>query len=282
MRAPEGRSRRHTDPKRPIASLCSRRTDGDADLKRLGMPAPRPVDPTTRTTATSAKAVARALLNRSLGLRDCRPDTLDALVAAGHVRHLGNAELFLSQGERFDMLCMVIEGSIEVSLTRYDGHRHLIGFLQPGDLAGLMCLIDGQGHVNNLRARQSATLLLVPGADVRRIREQDAALGCAFERQLVFRSRLLYERLSADPSVPLEARLARLLHLLIGLYGRTAEGVVTLDMKLSQTDLADWLGSSRQRINFIIRSFERDGLIQLSYARITITDPEGLAARSMR
>ncbi len=224
--------------------------------------------------------MARALLNRSLGMRDCRTDTLDMLVAAAHTRTLGKGELFLSQGDPFNMLCMVIEGSLEVSLSRLDGHRHLISFLQPGDLVGLMCLIDGQGHVNDLRARHSTTLLLVPGDDIRRLRQHDPALGHAFERQLVFRSRLLYERLAADPSMPLEARLARLLHLLIGLYGRASEGVVMLDMKVSQTDLADWLGVSRQRINFVIQELERAGLIRLSYSRITITDRAGLEARS--
>ncbi len=224
--------------------------------------------------------MARDLLNRSLGMRDCRPETLDALVAAGHTRTLGKGELFLSQGDRFDWLGLVIEGSLEVSLSRHDGHRHLISFLQPGDLVGLMCLIDGQGHVNDLRARHSTTLLLVHGDDVRRLRLQDPALSFAFERQLVFRSRLLYERLAADPSMPLESRLARLLHLLIGLYGRAEAGVVKLDMKVSQTDLADWLGVSRQRVNFVIQALERDGLIKLSYSRITISDPAGLEARS--
>ncbi len=221
------------------------------------------------------------MLNRSLGMRDCRPETLDALVELGHMRSLGKGELFLSQGDPFDMLCMVVEGSLEVSLSRQDGHRHLISFLQPGDLAGLMCLIDGLGHVNDLRARHSTSLLLVPGDDTRRLRQTDPALGFAFERQLVFRSRLLYERLSADPSMPLEARLARLLHLLIGLYGRPSNGKVMLDMKVSQTDLADWLGVSRQRINFVIQELERAGLISLSYSKITITDPPGLAARSL-
>lgn len=240
----------------------------------------RSVKSQTNPVGASAKAAARELLGRALGFRDCSAQTLDALVAAGHPRALGKNELFLSQGDRFDMLCLVVEGSIEVSLSRHDGRRHLISFLQPGDLVGLMCLIDGQGHVNDLRARHLTSVLLIPGDDVRRIRQQDPMLGHAFERQLVFRSRLLYERLSADNSMPLDARLARLLHLLIGLYGRAQGGSVLLDMKVSQSDLADWLGASRQRINFVIQQLEREGLISLRYSAITIADPAGLAARA--
>lgn len=53
-----------------------------------------------------------------------------------------------------------------------------------------------------------------------------------------------------------------------------------LDIKVSQTDLADWLGVSRQRINFVIHELERAGLISISYSKITITDPAGLEVRS--
>lgn len=241
---------------------------------------PGSVKSRTNPMGTSAKSTARELLGRALGFRDCRPETLDALIAAGHSRALGKNELFLTRGDPFDMLCLVVEGSLEVSLLHHDGRRHLISYLQPGDLVGLMCLIDGQGHVNDLRARHSTTVLLVPGDDIRRQRLLDPMLGPAFERQLVFRSRLLYERLSADPSMPLEARLARLLHLLIGLYGRPREGTVLLDMKVSQSDLADWLGASRQRVNFVIQQLERDGLISLRYSAITIVDPAGLANKA--
>ena len=48
----------------------------------------------------------------------------------------------------------------------------------------------------------------------------------------------------------------------------------------SQADLADWLGASRQRINFVIQQLERDGLIGLRYSTITIVDPAGLALRA--
>jgi len=240
----------------------------------------RSVKTRTHPIGTSAKATARGLLGAALGFRDCRPETLDALIDAGHARALGKGELFLSQGEPFNMLCLVVEGSVEVSLLRHDGRRHLISFLQPGDLVGLMCLIDGQGHVNDLRARHATSVWLVPGDVVDRLRGQDPALGQAFERQLVFRSRMLYERLSADPSMPLDQRLARLLHLLSGLYGRPQDGALQLDMKVSQADLADWLGVSRQRINFVIQQLERDGLISLRYSAITITNPPGLALRS--
>ena len=83
-----------------------------------------------------------------------------------------------------------------------------------------------------------------------------------------------------DPSLPLDTRLARLLHTLSSLYGLQRPEGILLDMKISQSDLADWLGVSRQRINFVIQQLQADGLIHLRYSTVTIVDAAGLVVRA--
>lgn len=245
------------------------------------MPTAISVRTTTDRAREAGLVIARRLLGQALGFRDCAGATLDAMVEGGQLRTLGKGELLAGRGERFDKLCVVVQGSLETSLLRRDGHRHLISFLQPGDTAGLICLVDRLGHVNDLRGRGGSTsVLLISGALIRSLRTQDPALGQAFELQLAFRSRLLYERLAADPSMPLEARLARLLMTLAGLYGlKRADGVL-VSMKIAQADLADWLGVSRQSINLAMQQLREEKLIQSSYSSMTITDPAGLTERA--
>jgi CRP/FNR family cyclic AMP-dependent transcriptional regulator len=242
------------------------------------MPAAKPAKPEAKQPPADQAALARALLGRALGFKDCTAATLDALVAAGRIRHLSKGEQLGQRGAPFDFLGLVVEGSIEASMTRHDGHRHLTSYLQPGDLVGMIGLLDGLGHLNDLHARGSASVMLIPGDAIRRLRAADVQLVYAFERQLAFRSRLLYERLSADPSLPLEMRLARLLHTLGSLYGLPRGAEVILDMKISQADLGDWLGASRQRVNFVIQQLQQVGLIRVRYSTITIASPAGLAA----
>ena len=244
------------------------------------MPAAISVRTTTDHARPAGRAIARRLLGQALGFRDCADATLDTMVEVGTLRVLGKGELLTGRGERFDNLCVVVQGSLETSLLRRDGHRHLISFLQPGDTAGMISMVDGLGHVNDLRGRGTGTtVLLVSGPLVRQLRAQDPKLGQAFELQLAFRSRLLYERLAADPSMPLETRLARLLMTLAGLYGLKRPVGVLVSMKIAQADLADWLGVSRQSINLAMQQLREEHLVQSSYSAITITDPVGLAAR---
>ena len=244
------------------------------------MPPSISVKTPTHHSRPASAVLARRLLGDALGFRACSAATLDAMVAGGTFRTMGKGELLTGRGSRFDNLCIVVQGSLETSLIRHDGHRHLISFLQAGDTAGMIGLIDGLGHVNDLLAREArTTVLLVPGDQVRQLRAPDPALGRAFEMQKAFRSRLLYERLAADPSVPLESRIASLLTTLAALYGvKRADGVL-VSMKISQADLADWLGVSRQSINLSMQQLRAEKLIQAQYSTITITDPQRLAAR---
>jgi CRP/FNR family transcriptional regulator, cyclic AMP receptor protein len=231
------------------------------------------VKSTTKNPTKLAKATARLLLSHALGFRDCAPSTLDTFVEKGAIKKLNKGEVLTQHGSPFKWLCLVVRGNIETSVVRQDGHRHLVGVLQAGDLAGLVGLIDDLGHVNDLISRSSdTTVLLIPAAVINELRSHDSNLGRAFELQLAFRSRLLYERLSADPSMPVELRLARLILTLAGLYGTKVESGTRIDINISQVDLADWLGVSRQRVNLAVQQLKANDLISLNYSEITVTN----------
>lgn len=231
------------------------------------------VKSTTKNPTKLAKATARLLLSRALGFRDCAPTTLDAFVENGIIKNLQKSEVLAHHGAPFKWLCLIVRGNIETSVVRQDGHRHLVGLLQAGDLAGLVGLIDDLGHVNDLISRSSdTTVLLIPAAVINELRSQDSNLGRAFELQLAFRSRLLYERLSADPSMPVELRLARLILTLAGLYGTKVDTGTRIDINISQVDLADWLGVSRQRVNLAVQQLKANDYVDVSYSTITLTN----------
>jgi len=149
--------------------------------------------------------------------------------------------------------------------------------MQPGDVVGIISMLDGLGHINDLIARGANTLVLrIPGPAVRELRQSDPNLGRAFEMQLAFRSRLLHERLAADSGMPIEARVARLLVALSSLYGEPSSEGLTLKIKISQEDLGDWLGVSRQGINTVLKALTAKGLLKVSYSRLTIVNSDGL------
>ena len=221
----------------------------------------------------------RTALAASPGFDGCSLLTLDALIEQGQIRRLGLNEALTRGGNSFDYMSIVLRGSLEASLMRHDGHRHLIYFVQPGELAGLIGLVDQGPHLYDMRAVIANTVVfLVPGAAVRLAAEQDASLSRALALHLAFRSRLLHERLVSDPSLSLELRVGKLLVTLARLHGSPNANGIRVDVKMSQGDLADWLGVSRQRINFAIQKLRKDGLIEHRRAVFHILDPSRLEA----
>jgi len=220
--------------------------------------------------------LARALLGRAIGFRECTPSALDTMVESGSLRMLDKGEFLLHRGGSINALGVLVEGALESSITRQDGHRLLISYLQPGDLVGFMGLLDGMGHVTDLKARVASSLMMIPRATIMLLRAHHIDVVRACESQLAYRSRILYDRLAADPSMPVEARLARLLSTWTAMYGLPRDSGIVLDMQLSQADLADTLGVSRQRINAAIGQLQQLGCIRMNYRKITVTDEAAL------
>ena len=226
------------------------------------------------------RAKARALLDSVLGFRDCPAAVLDELAEQGELRHIAKGEFIQHQGDPTTHVIMVVTGLLEGSLVRQEGQRHLFGLVPPGGFAGLMAVVDGRPVTHGLSAREPSVLMMFPLEFLHALRLREPSLVLACERQIVSRARLVTERLSVDPGVHLEARVASMLCMLAGLHGQREEQGITFAVKFSQMDLADWLGLSRQRVNFALKQLESDRLVRLEYSKLTILDPEGLHQRA--
>jgi CRP/FNR family cyclic AMP-dependent transcriptional regulator len=226
------------------------------------------------------KARARALLGEAIGFRDCPAAVLDALVATGKVRQFARGESVLQQGVPTRNAWLVIAGAFEGSVLHRDGGRHLLGLALQGSFFGLMSVVDDAPEGHDVAARAASAAMGFSIDALRELRGREPSLIRACERQFVFRSRLLLQRVAADPAVPLDVRTAEMLCMLATLYGRPAGAGVDLAVKLSQFDLADWLGMSRQRVNFALKQLESEGLIRLRYSAVTIVEPEALRVRA--
>ena len=53
-----------------------------------------------------------------------------------------------------------------------------------------------------------------------------------------------------------------------------------MNVKLSQADIADLVGGSRQRTNHALKQLEREGILALRYSQITVLDSVRLVLRA--
>lgn len=220
-------------------------------------------------SAPELKQQSRTLLGRALGFRDCPAATLDGLVQQGSGRTFDKGQALTRQGDLLNAMCLLVKGALEVSVTRRDGRRHMVSYIGVGDIVGMISILDGMREMSDIYARSECAVLVMPGEAVRALLRTDSQLGVAIAVQLARRSRFNYERLAADPSLPIATRLMRLLNSMHRDYG---------PVKLSQSELADWVGASRQSVNFALQGLQKAGLIRIDYSAIDIVDAKAFAA----
>ncbi len=221
--------------------------------------------------------LARRLLGRDRAFRDCPHAVLDELISAGTLWHHEKGEILVRHGHPVGYLGLVISGLLQTNRLYKAGTRQLTGMMAPGELFNLIEVADPDLQFGDMVAKAASVVLRIPTHEVQRLQLRESRLAIAISRCLAARLNLVFERSAASTALPLEARVAAILHILMQLYGLPRENAMLLDIKLSQEDLADLVGVSRQRLNFALKRLEVDGLIQLGYASLMISDPQRLA-----
>jgi len=224
-----------------------------------------------------ARAIARNHLAASIGFCDCPLSTLETLVAGGRLRVLDKDEHLIRKDDLFDMLAVVVQGSLNFSQMRPDGQRYLVGMQCTGDTIGYVPMVNGSPYPYDTYARSNDTqILLIPGELFRRLRPLDPSVGRAIEMQLAYRMQLAYAKMNRDAGQSIEVRLAHTLILWAKRYGKERPEGIDIEERISQEDLSDVLGASRQRVNFALNKLKQANLLEMRYSAIRIRDIEAL------
>ncbi len=220
--------------------------------------------------------LARELLARSAPTSSVGATTRERLLAESSIQRHPADRVLSRRDEPVTELLLILDGSLEVSTRDRDGRRSICWYLATGQWMGLIPLIDGRGAIHDLRSHTSCVLLHIPRTAFSCALHDDPQLALACLNLLCERSRALYALQAAEALLSLRGRLAGLLLALAARHGRDGERGLELTLRLSQDELADMLGITRQSLNRELKTLERQSLISIARARITLQDLTGL------
>jgi CRP-like cAMP-binding protein len=216
----------------------------------------------------------RTVLERNLLFRGLSATTLDQIARLGVRRTVERDAVIFAQSDPGDALYGVMTGRVRISASSAAGKEMFLNIMEPGDIFGEIALLDGRPRSAAATAMSASELFVVT-------REQFLGL-LAREPQLVDHLlQLLCGRLrwvsgfaeeSALLSVP--ARLARRLLSLGKLHGH--ETRAGIELKVSQEEVARFLGLSRQIVNQYLQDWKAQRWVDLGRGRIMILDAHAL------
>lgn len=216
------------------------------------------------------------LLRRSEVLGALDRKVLEVLAdRAQRVRYPEGAPIFF-EGDLPDGLYVVVSGEVRITTASEEGREIELNRMRAGEVFGEIALLDGLRRTASASAGRPAELLRLPRPDFLSVLERYPRAMLAIVQVLCQRLRHVSNRVHSDQLQPLPARLAGRLLELSRTHGIDEVDGTRINRHLPQAALASWLGCSRQSVNKHLMEFQRQELILVNRARVTITDTWGL------
>ncbi|MGA7262862.1 MAG: Crp/Fnr family transcriptional regulator [Stellaceae bacterium] len=201
---------------------------------------------------------------------------IDSLISYARVeRYPAGYEIF-AKGSSGQSLVAVLRGSIRISSLSNEGKEIVFNIINAGEIFGEIAVLDGEERSADATAMTDCELLVLNRRDFLRLLENRADLCMILLRILCQRLRQTSEQVEDVMFRHLESRLAKALLRRaesVGLHGPQSTSV---ELHLSQRELGNMAGGSRESVNKILQNWHRQGLIDLGKSSVLIRDIEAL------
>jgi CRP/FNR family cyclic AMP-dependent transcriptional regulator len=190
---------------------------------------------------------------------------LDAIAPHGLVRSFPANAILINEGDTTDSLYIVLSGRVKVYTSSDDGRDFVLTEHGPGDYFGELT-IDGERRSASIKAVEACSCRIVQGSELRQFLADHPDFAMHLTRKLIRMVRRLTEQVRSIALQDVYGRMARVLTELADPVGD--EWV--LRQKLTQQDVAERVGSSREMVNRVMKELTAGGYVTQRDGRIVI------------
>ena len=207
-------------------------------------------------------------------------DAAQALRSSMTEARLRRGEVLFHEGDSGDKLYLVTDGKVKLGRTSSDGRENLLAILGPGQMFGELSLFDPGPRSATVTAVTETSLLTLSHDDLIRWLEGRPTVALGMLAQIASRLRKAND-VNADlvfSDVP--GRVAKAPLDLADRFGRTADDGVHVHHDLTQEELAQLVGASRETVNKALADFASRGWLRLEPRSVVIMDVERMKRRA--
>ena len=186
---------------------------------------------------------------------------------------LDEGQVLFEQGDEATELYALISGNLEVSVLSMDGRKLALNMMRPGALFGEIALFDPGERTATVTATEPSLLRRVRYADVLARVRKSPELAIDLIHLAGQRMRWMDRQLNEQVFLPMPSRLARKILYLTDRH----EGDATR-LELSQAELAEFVGATREAVSKTLSTWKRMGVIASSRGALSVLDRPALQA----
>jgi len=188
------------------------------------------------------------------------------LARGGQVRSLARNTVFIQEGEKGDSLYVILSGRVKVFVADADGREMVLDFHGAGDYVGEMSL-DGRPRSASVLAVEPTVCSVLTREALRAAIIANPDLAMSLVCTLIDRVRIATEKVRNLALMDVYGRVARLL---LSLAVEQPDGRWVVPERLTQQDIADRVGASRDMVSRIFKDLTTGGYVTVVDRQITI------------
>jgi CRP/FNR family transcriptional regulator len=181
------------------------------------------------------------------------------------------------EGDQSDSCYIVRSGDLRVTREHTDGRAIALATLGPGDMFGELAMLDGHTRSASVEAVTDSQLLALAAPDMRRLLSANPSITVKIVAELTRRLRETNERVARQSFQTVPSRVAGVLAQLIA-EEALPDGREGVTVRMTQADLAQLAGTSRESVSRFLATLERAGVVRVGRGRVTIVEPRRLRA----
>jgi CRP/FNR family cyclic AMP-dependent transcriptional regulator len=223
----------------------------------------------------AALGEARRLLGKCTLFSGLSAEERATIAERARVRTFNAGETIFAMGSAGDQMMAVLSGTVRISVPSAEGKELLLALIRPGEIFGELTVLDGKERSADAIAETACTLAALYRQDILSFFERNPAAWPKLVQVLCHRLRHTDQLFAEVALLQLPVRLAKTMLRLSELQSVSAP-VKPPTIRFSQRELANMVGGTRESVNRCLRSWQRNGIVQVTEGSIIITNRPAL------
>jgi CRP/FNR family transcriptional regulator, cyclic AMP receptor protein len=200
----------------------------------------------------------------------------DALLTYSRVERYPSGEEIFAKGSPGNSMMLVLRGSVRISSISLTGKEIVLNIINAGEILGEIAVLDGGERSGDAVAMTDCELLVLNRRDFMPLLDHHADICLMLVKILCKRLRQTSEQVEDLVFRHVKGRIAKALLQLSERSGRRHVEGRMLELHLSQSELGNIVGSTRESVNKQLTEWEKEGIVAIAKESVVIRDAAAL------
>lgn len=208
-----------------------------------------------------------SLLRNHLLFRDLPAPIIDRIGSYMKIQKVPRGTTIFNKGDPGSGLIGIVKGHVKISVASADGRDIVLNMIQQGEIFGEIALLDGHPRTADAIAMDDCELMVIERRDFVQFLRNHPDMTLKFIEILCSRLRRTSEQVQDVTFLNLPTRLAKALLRLTSQVETTAP---RRRVAITQRELSQIIGRSRESTNKQLRAWSKHGWIKLDRGGVTV------------